>query len=212
MVCGFIEKVMCFSAGASQAGFLASIIGSLVLAPLEPALAVFFGFVGLMQLYDYIFWTYPPSTRINQVTTKLAMLSNHLQPIVLTAAVAAFKGTLQPLTIFTTAIYALVAAIYTTVHWDRVRSTAVTEKTSPSLYWAWNDQSGNGLLYLFFLAAFTVTFMQGYPYPMNGVLAGLSLSTFAAAWFKYQGYAAVGRFWCYFAAFVPLGVAVLLRM
>lgn len=201
---------MCFSAGASQAGFLASVVGSLVLAPLDPALAIFFGFVGLMQLYDYIFWTHPPSSQANQATTKLAMMSNHLQPIVLTMAVAFFRGTPQPLTLLTTAAYAIVAAVYTTVHWDRVRSTTVTEKTTPSLYWSWNDQYGSDLLYLLFLASFTTTFMQEYPHPMNGILAALSLSTFAAAWFKYKGYASVGRFWCYFAAFVPLGIAALL--
>ncbi len=201
---------MCFSAGASQAGFLASVIGSLVLAPLDPALAIFFGFVGLMQLYDYIFWTNPPSSQINQVTTKLAMVTNHLQPIVLTMVIALFKGPPQPLTLVTTLAYAATAAVYTTIHWDSVRYTTVVEKTNPSLYWAWNDRPGNELLYLLFLASFTVTFMQGYHSPLNGVLAGLSLSTFAAAWFKYQGYAAVGRFWCYFAAFVPLGIAALL--
>lgn len=203
---------MCFSAQASQVGFLASIAGSLVLSPLDPGLAVFFAFVGLMQLYDYIFWTYPPSSQENQVATKLAMVSNHLQPIVLAAAVGISRGGLQPLTIYTATAYAVTALVYTTVHWNSVKTTAVTPKTSPSLYWSWNDRPGSAVMYMLFLASFTVTFMQGYPYPLNGVLAGLSLSTFAAAWFKYQGYAAVGRFWCYFASLVPLGIAVLLAM
>ena len=51
-------------------------------------LAFFFGFVGFMQVFDWIFWknqdmSDPKQEKTNYLFTKIAMIFNHLQPIVL---------------------------------------------------------------------------------------------------------------------------------
>ena len=51
-------------------------------------LAIFFAFIGLMQLFDWIFWENQNISNqneklINFIFTKIAMFVNHLQPIVL---------------------------------------------------------------------------------------------------------------------------------
>lgn len=199
---------MCYSARSSLNSFVVGVIGSVALFTFEPSLAVFFAFVSLMQLYDFFFWTTAPESSTNHAFTKLAMVSNHLQPLVLAVATYFFKGGLHPLSIALTVMYSIAAVVYTSKHWTSVTHTTVTEQSKPGLHWQWNDRAGGAVLYTLFLAAFTAIFLQHYPFPLNVALVLITHATFATAWYKYKGRYAVGRFWCYFAAFVPATLAV----
>ena len=42
--------------------------------------ALFLGYVTLMQGFDYLFWTYPKPSEINRVATKAAAVVNWMQP------------------------------------------------------------------------------------------------------------------------------------
>jgi hypothetical protein len=54
----------------------------------------FFFFVSFMQLFDYIFWT-TKKIETNRLTTKIACIFNHLQPIVLAYLIIKYKGNLS---------------------------------------------------------------------------------------------------------------------
>ena len=201
---------MCYTKDASIFSFAVNVVSSGVLFTMSPTLGAFYFFVGLMQLYDYVFWTYPGTNRINGAVTKLAMVSNHLQPIVLALLVHAYVRRLTLLSLVVVWTYVAVASVYTLAHWSDVHYTNVHPKSYPSLYWEWNDKPGAQLLYALFVATLVVLFGLNFKAPLNVVLAGLAVASFALSWYYYKGKTAVGRFWCYFAAFLPMFVSVLL--
>jgi hypothetical protein len=80
---------MCYSKEVSQRSFILNLITSYILYTYtdnaeNKIIAIFFAFVGSMQLYDWIFWETQDikntsQANINFITTKLAMITNHLQ-------------------------------------------------------------------------------------------------------------------------------------
>ena len=84
---------MCYSKEASLNIFILNILTSYALytynspSNVHKVLALFFGFVGFMQLFDWILWSNqdisdPHQASTNYKTTKIAMFFNHLQPTV----------------------------------------------------------------------------------------------------------------------------------
>jgi hypothetical protein len=167
-----------------------------------------------MQLYDAIFWNYPPTgesssttnnsnSNINQITTKLAIITNHLQPIILGLLIYYFNGSLTKTSKILLLFYTICIVIYTISLWNKISYTTVSERSSPSLDWKWNHQYGAQFVYFIFLLTLIVLFYQNIK--IGGKLATfLTLISFLFSLYKYQIKEASGRFWCYFAAFAPL--------
>ena len=196
---------MCYSKSASLISFITSLVGCVVLFAFDKVLALFLGFVGLMQLWDYIFWAYPGQNVVNAFFTKVAMVSNHLQPLVLIALLST-RQQVGMLSAVLGTIYGVLGGLYTIVHWNDTSYTVVTSQSYPSLYWEWNTLTGALLVYALYMASLLVTFYQHYTSPLNWILMATTLGSFVFAWYYYKG-KSVGRFWCYFAAFMPLLLA-----
>ena len=79
---------MCYTAKDSLNAYVINFISSILLYKYSNSndmkiLALFLLFVGQMQLFDYLFWVNLKCNKINKLVTKLAIIFNHLQPIVL---------------------------------------------------------------------------------------------------------------------------------
>ena len=138
--------------------------------------AFIFAFIGLMQLYDWIFWenqdiTNKSQADINFVTTKLAMITNHLQPIVLALLIYYFKGKIGKISTYMLVIYVIFMMIYSIKTFNKITYT-LTEKVDvrrlvkdeerTSLFWEWNynEKDGDRTLNQILVLSLTVK----YPY------------------------------------------------
>jgi hypothetical protein len=225
---------MCFSEEQSKKSLLFNTITCYILYTYYNSsdtriLALFFKFVGLMQLFDLIFWRNqniqdPTESVINYTTTKIAMLANHLQPIVLGLLIYIFTGSLGELSKIMLAIYTITITYYTICIWNKINYTlsmtdssvrqdtlsmtdssvtSTSNDISNSLKWDWNLQKSNLQVYFIFLLTLSVLAYENFDYPINIILLFINLITFllSAYYFKSQF---IGRFWCKFASFVPI--------
>lgn len=156
-----------------------------------------------MQLYDYIFWNNLTKNNINHIFTKIAMITNHLQPIILALAIIYIKkDKLLNIEKISLASYTIIATIYTIYYWNDIDYTLITEKSKPSLQWLWNDKDGNILLYLLYIISISLLFYNHFPYPGNIIVILLFILSFLFSGFYYFKNKAVGRFWCYYGVFI----------
>lgn len=192
---------MCYTLISSLHGFVVGAIGAAVLATFDARLGAIMVTVALMQLYDYIFWTHPDChDQVNQITTKLAMMTNILQPIIL-ALIYLPCLTIESKAIV--ALYAIYISVYTIIGWRSVECTIVTPKSSPSLYWAWTGLPGSQIACALYVIVFVVVFAQSCSAPLNLIMPTVTVLSFVLAHHYYKGKSSTGRFWCYFGAYIP---------
>ena len=83
---------MCYSAGTSLTTLLVNHVSALVLYyTYDKPLGIFLLFAGFMQFWDFLFWENPGENWINYWSTKMAMISNNIQPIVLGLALYFYR-------------------------------------------------------------------------------------------------------------------------
>lgn len=164
-------------------------------------LALFFAFVTLMQVYDWIFWESGGETPTNYIFTKIAMISNHLQPIVL-AFVVNQVYPLDETSKLVLLVYSIFSIVYSVDAYNRLQYTTVTERSKPVLDWEWNSFEYAGPLYTLFLLSFIFTSLN-LPYPLNYLMVSINIITFTFSYYTYKN-TAIGRSWCKSASYVPL--------
>ena len=213
---------MCYSKEVSQRSFIINVITCYILYNYKftnnthKILALFFAFVGLMQLFDWIFWEHQGDSendkRINFIFTKIAMVVNHLQPIVLALILYIYNGKLPILSIYTVILYIIVVVPYTinlNIDYTLVKNIKTKKnKTKTSLYWQWNSAHNSYLVYAIFLITLSVLSFENFNYPMNIILVFINLSSFFLSNFYYKS-EYVGRFWCETASLIPLLLLIL---
>jgi hypothetical protein len=177
--------------------------------PMFQQLGMFYGFVSLMQLYDIIFWdslkTNGGFTQTNKITTMIAMITNHLQPLVLAYLISRIT-TLHTHSIWITMVYAVIALIYSTDVGRTLDYTVVTKKSQPSLHWKWNTPNEpiipNRMMYGLFLITMVIVVFE-LPSPIRYIVLSTIVLTFAFSFYVYKS-TLVGRMWCYIGAYMPL--------
>lgn len=194
---------MCYNSQASIQAFIIGTISSIILYQTDPILSILAFFIYVMQLYDYIFWNNLTKNNINYIFTKIAMITNHLQPIILALAIIYIKkDKLFNIEKISLASYTIIAIIYTIYYWNDINYTLITDESKPSLYWEWNDKDGNILLYLLYLITMLLLLYYHFTFPSNIILIVLFILSFLFSGFYYFKNKAVGRFWCYYAPFI----------
>lgn len=204
---------MCYTLEISRNAFAINVIASLTLfiighrqsKPELKTVALFFLFVGGMQLWDWTFWKYPVNSSENQLVTKVATVWNHLEPIVLSLLVGiVMKSKLKPASKALILIYTVVIVLYTAAGWKSLSGTGKTSQSADSLDWRWNHFRAAGLVYALFLVTLTVLFFENFSGWVKWLSVILVVGSFFFSYYKYQIKLSTGRFWCYFAAFAPL--------
>jgi hypothetical protein len=168
------------------------------------AIALFFLFVGFMQFWDILFWSYDATTKVNMYATKMAMIWNHLEPIVLALLIYLFIGKLTLPSMIMLVVYTVAIVAYSVNGWSKLRGTESTKDTCGSLYWQWNNMKGNTFVYGLFLICLLFLAQKQFTGWVRCLFMVIITSTFFFSLYKYSINASVGRFWCYFAAFCPI--------
>jgi hypothetical protein len=206
---------MCYTAEASVYSFIVGITVSSYLYT-QPSsdlkiIGGFFFFVTFMQLFDYVFWrTQPPwnteTKDTNRLFTKIACIANNIQPLVLAYLIYKYKGSvsgaLGPVKgeniVY---LYGLVMVLFMMSNWKSLDTTTVGKDRS--LYWSWNHWEYSEPFYILFLITLLYLSYYNLSGPYNNVLPFIILFSFIVTYFKY-GVEVYGRFWCYFAPFIPI--------
>lgn len=213
---------MCFSYETSRNNFIINIITSSILynynnKPIYKILGLSFGYLGLMQLLDMIFWSTQniknkSQKKINYVTTKIAMFVNHLQPIVLAYLIYYFQGKLELVSLIILIFYILVISLYTYYAYYKITYTLVqtvgvdwlNKEKRPILKWEWTDQQPYSyFVYIIFLLTTIILSYENLPKLFNIIVTVIILVTFILSFHYFKGLYP-GRFWCKITAFVPL--------
>ena len=199
---------MCYDIQTSLFALFINIISCFTLFLYTPnkqlkAISLFFLFVGFMQFWDSVFWTYDASTLINKYSTKMAMIWNHMEPIILALLICYY---INPLTLpskIILLIYTISIIIYSLNGWNKLKGTEATKDTCGSLYWEWNYMPGTVFVYTIFLICLIVLSLQFKDW-IKWLTIFIIIFTFFFSFYKYNINSSVGRFWCYFAAFSPI--------
>jgi hypothetical protein len=196
---------MCYTFKASIANGIISLVTSMIVYAnttnkIVKSLALFFLFVGLMQWYDAIFWM-TDKTNVNYFFTKLAMITNHLQPIILYLLISQsiHMNYMTQLSLMTYMAYALVYSIYA---FYTIDYTVVTELSSPTLDWKWNNLPGAEMMYFLFLMVFTLVSLN-IPGILGIVMLILNFGSFFFSYYTFKR-ENLGQMWCILASYAPL--------
>jgi hypothetical protein len=202
---------MCYDYKTSIQALTINVISSIILYNSIPTnvqlktIALFSLFVGVMQLWDALFWIYPEQTTVNQYATKAAMIWNHLEPIVLGLLIMYVMGkSLPSLSKYIFTLYIIFSIIYTVSGWFQIKGTTTTIESKDSLNWQWNHLQFAEMFYILFLLCLIILFYENFTGWISGLSILLTIFTFAFSYYKYDIKKSTGRFWCYFAAFTPL--------
>lgn len=196
---------MCYDIQTSLIALFINIVTSIYLYQSTnkqlQVIALFFLFVGFMQFWDAIFWTYDTSTTINIYSTKMAMIWNHLEPIVLALLIPMIMKTqLSVPSKLIVCVYTISIVIYSIYGWNTLKGTGQTNQTCGSLYWQWNNMKGSSIVYSLFLVCLVVLAYQFTGW-IRVLCISLTLLSFFFSVYKYRISYSTGRFWCYFASF-----------
>jgi hypothetical protein len=219
---------MCYSYEISRNAFIVGMLSSLFLffsssgkypQYTPKMIALIYMFVALMQYYDSIFWSNPPTDKNgvknpekaekNARFTKIATITNNIQPIVLGLIIYYFKGGLSDFSKKLLIVYTIATIIYTRSGWDTLKYTQVTPETTckdgkESLYWRWNHFEGSKYYYAFYLFVLNYLFIKEVGGYIGKISAVLLSSAFVFTLWKYNKILSLGRFWCLLAAYTPI--------
>ena len=174
-------------------------------------IGLFFIFVSIMQFYDAIFWktqslSTPQNIKWNKLATKFAIITNHLQPLILAFIIYVNSKSLGKWSKLILALYTISIMPYTIQCFTSkdTQTTTVRKESSGSLYWAWNHQPGGGLVYLLYLLSLVILFMENIQTSwIKWTAVSITIFSFLFTMLKHERlFRTGGRFWCYFGSFL----------
>jgi hypothetical protein len=190
---------MCFSEKASLIALVAGLSSSLacysVGKPEYKIVGLFFAFVTLMQLVDYLLWKHQVCDAYNKMVSFVGMILNHLQPVVLFTLLWYFN---KPTDIRVLVVYLFFIIPYS------FRKLGCTLKGSDShMWWSWNTD--NNELYKQIVYGVFILSLALMAYKGLGRIEGLYIVlTFAITNMVYNQEYSVGSLWCFFVVISPL--------
>jgi len=194
---------MCFSKDVSLATFLTGFIGGLLCfstgVPDLKIIGLFFMFVSLMQGIEYLLWIHQTCDDYNKNISYLAMVLNHLQPVVLCILLILYNKPDKKI-FFILFVYLLVIIPYSL----KFKNTCTMKDEDQHLKWEWNRMKYNNLVYALFLCCLVLLgfFFPNKFYGKSFIL--FTLVSYCISFYIYRNTNVVGSMWCFFAAFGPL--------
>ena len=204
---------MCFTKEVSMFTFLTGMVGGIICfsygTPELKIIGLFFAFVSLMQFLEYLLWSHQICDTYNKIVSKIAMIVNHLQPVVLYLLVKAYGKTNKVMDLLLV-IYLIVISGYSKDYLmgdnysNSTNSSYCTIKDSHThLNWEWNHQTNAEIVYAIFLICLVV-FGMGIPTKLYSmVFVVIALLSYTISSFIYSKTNSVGSMWCFFSAFAP---------
>ena len=195
---------MCFSKEVSLGTFIIGAIGATLLYSLntkiDKILGIFFFYVILMQLLEFILWNNLTCNTINKITTITSIVLNETQPIIL-ALLLLYNYNLpnKKHIILFTIIYSIIMILY-----DLQTKTLCTLKNQFNhLEWGWHFLNMYVFVYLIYVL-YLAYIILSIPFNWNITLLLLVIIPYLISIYIYLGTGAIGSVWCVFAAFFPI--------
>lgn len=198
---------MCYSAEASKIAFITNVISNIILVyysyivnkPILRLIALFFGYIGIIQLYDWILWE-NQDNNINYITSKIQLVHLNLEPVMLAYFIYKFKGNLTYNSLAITILYSIVSFIYTMLIIDKFDYTKVEDGVL-----VWNNSMPKYrmwfFVYILFVMSFVVLAFDNFEYPMNIIFSGSLIATLIfGLYYREQA----GRWWCKISSIIPI--------
>jgi hypothetical protein len=205
---------MCYNKDVSIITYIFGIVSSYKLFELgyKPE-AIFYAWVIQMQLVEYFLWSNQPCLdpkiiENNKTVSKLGMLINHLEPIVLWLAILYYypKNLSQNINLFM--FIFVIASILYTINIQN-ECTTVSEESTPHLHWRWNNGSYASIYYVYFLLTLVILSLYGLPSGRGYINASIAAISFGISYYIYGDRKTVGAMWCFAAAFAPFLLQIL---
>ena len=197
---------MCFSENISLISFIIGIVSSVLCIslgkPIDKLFGLFFAYVILMQLIEYLLWKHQKCDDYNKQLTQLAMILNHLQPLIFYLLIIYFFPERNTkILFFIIFLYISVIIPYSLQLKD---VCTLKSQTSGHLSWEWNYMNNSCIIYSIFLLTLCLLSLVAFP-GMIGINFTLLFSiSFIISMKIYWTTGAIGAMWCFFAVFAPL--------
>jgi hypothetical protein len=195
---------MCFSKEVSLGTFIIGLIGSALVyrlnTKIDTIIAIFFFYIILMQLVEYVLWNNLTCNLTNKITTFIAMILNATLPIIL-ALLLLYNYNLSnksQLIAFTVA-FALMMLIYK----FQTNTLCTLKNKFNHLEWKWNNLFMYWLVYIIYIIYLSYVVLS-IPFNWNKTLLFLLLSSYLLSIYIYWGTHNIGAMWCFFGAFIPI--------
>jgi hypothetical protein len=169
--------------------------------------ALLYGFVIQMQLIEYLLWLNNRCNNINKIITKIGIVINHLQPVILYLIIIYFNNDninkfLKIIIHIIIIIYLISISIYFSFNYKLLNSCTIGIPNEKELQW--EIQYGkNKKFYFIFVSSLVLLLLLGF-IKHNYLNAYLILLTFIISYVKYYETKGIGTIWCLFAAYIPL--------
>lgn len=205
---------MCFSEDVSWATFVASLAGSAVLIadprPHVKVLGWFFVNIGLMQFFEAMLWRQRGQcTRANELLSKAAAVTNHIEPLVLWALsvrlLTPTSASAASLALVLVLAYAAIMGHATLSYLRSPRDRTCATVTRNGLVWTWNYGWHQSMYYLFVVTLMATLFAY-FPSSVRVGLMAIFGGSFALSHALYGPSKMVGSMWCFVGALVPWGL------
>lgn len=195
---------MCFSKEISLVTFIIGAIGSALVYSLntkiDKILAIFFFYIILIQLIEFILWNNLTCNTINKITTFIAIILNSTHPIIL-AMLLLYNYKLPNKTniIIIMILYSIMMLIYNL----QTKTLCTLKNKFNHLEWKWNNLFMYWVVYgIYFL--YVSYLILSMPFNWNIILLLLLLIPYILSIYIYWGTYNVGSMWCFFGAFIPI--------
>ena len=159
---------MCFNKNVSLGTYILGLVGcyNLYVNYNYNIEAIFFFWVIQMQLIEYFLWENQICNDINKNTSKIGVIINHIEPIILWIAILLLSSKELPLyvNILMTG-FVIITMLYTKYilnnSSNKEECSIVTPDSKPHIQWAWNIKKYNHIYYSLFLLCLTILSING---------------------------------------------------
>ena len=199
---------MCFNKDVSILSFLISILGGLTLIKMgdqryketNKKIALFFIWVGFMQLVEFLIWIDLDCSRgINRFAGIIGPILNYLQPVIF---ILLFYNRNHSFIVYPLLIYLFIVIVYY-IKYILKGNFCSGKNILGHLKWSWSDLGPLPLVYS------CITLLLGYYiYKVNNKYINLSyilgIILFIISYLKFNKN--LGELWCFFVVGIPLFV------
>lgn len=191
---------MCFSKDISLFAFITGIIGGLLCykvgTPDYKIIGLFFMFTSLMQGIEYLIWDHQVCDDYNKNLSKIGLVLNHLQPLILFILIYIFGKNENKKYLSLLILYIIIIIPYSL----QFKNECTIKNKHNHLKWEWNDMKYHGLIYFIFLLCF-ITF--GSLIGTNNMFSLFVAVSYIISYEIYNKKKVIGPMWCFFSILGP---------
>jgi hypothetical protein len=202
---------MCFNAEISLITYIIGCLSCYNLYLLDYKIeALYFLWIVNMQLIEYLFWINLKCNNTNKFLTKIAIVLNHTQPLILYLLINYNNNKIPDYVHKIAILYTVICILFSYYDIITDNCSIVNKDISPHINWKWNSNKYHKLFYILFITVtiilfkFIPDFKHNHYYSRSEILIIIYLTSYSISYMIYDEQKNVGSMWCFFAALAPL--------